>query len=142
MKFVVIIILVGLLINVFFDRDFPESSFPEIFNVSYLDMELYRQQEIGETKRGEYLFDELEKIITDNSLGWKVSIVNYVPNVVFSSKVMKIDVHKTFIVVNSSLGKNWMQIYKKIHQNEVMSLMKKVKSIKSIETKLFPWEKE
>ncbi len=105
-------------------------------------MELYRQQKIGETKRGEYLFDELEKIITDNSLGWKVSIVNYVPNVIFSSKVMKIDVHKTFIVVNYSLGKNWMQIYKKIHQNEVMSLMKKVKSIKPIETKLFPWEKE
>ena len=57
-------------------------------------------------------YKALENWLRNNSKDWKNTPVTYVPNLIYSSDMISINVMQTAVIVNYENGSNWSQVAK------------------------------
>jgi hypothetical protein len=87
-------------------------SYPNQFE--YIKYNNGRDVETVTIKKGDYLYDELYKVISDEKIRWRRSYITYAPQNLLHSEKMGINVLDGLVIINFTPdGKKWMQIVTK-----------------------------
>jgi hypothetical protein len=85
----------------------------------YTRFEKGREIERSLIKKGDKLYDDLSLWIMKKKNGWKKDFNSYVPQDLFFSKEMNINVINGLVIVNIKIkGKKWIQISREFANNE------------------------